>query len=57
MSATTNSKVPVTPTPFSTHEPVPGIMNYLDVQFQIVEAPAVMEGAAEGKAGGTLRLG
>jgi ribosome-interacting GTPase 1 len=57
MCATTNSKVRVTPTPFSTHEPVPGIMNYLDVQFQIVEAPAVMEGAAEGKAGGNVTLG
>jgi uncharacterized protein len=57
MNATTNSKVIVTPTPFSTHEPVPGIMNYADVQFQIVEAPAVMEGAAEGKAGGNVTLG
>ncbi len=57
MCTTTNSKVRVTPTPFSTHEPVPGIMNYLDVQFQIVEAPAVMEGAAEGKAGGNVTLG
>ena len=57
MSATTNSKVVVTPTPFSTHEPVPGIMTYKDVQFQIVEAPAVMEGAAEGKAGGNVTLG
>ena len=57
MNATTNSKVVVTPTPFSTHEPVPGIMNYMDVQFQIVEAPAVMEGAAEGKAGGNVTLG
>ena len=57
MNATTNSKVVVTPTPFSTHEPVPGIMNYKDVQFQIVEAPAVMEGAAEGKAGGNVTLG
>ncbi len=57
MNATTNSKVRVTPTPFSTHEPVPGIMNYLDVQFQIVEAPAVMEGAAEGKANGNVTLG
>lgn len=57
MCATTNSKVVVTPTPFSTHEPVPGIMNYMDVQFQIVEAPAVMEGAAEGKAGGNVTLG
>jgi len=57
MSGTTNSKVLVTPTPFSTHEPVPGIMNYLDVQFQIVEAPAVMKVAAEGKAGGQVTLG
>jgi ribosome-interacting GTPase 1 len=57
MNATTNSKVVVTPTPFSTHEPVPGIMNYLDVQFQMVEAPAVMEGASEGKAGGNVTLG
>jgi len=57
MNITTNSKVRVTPTPFSTHEPVPGIMSYKDVQFQIVEAPAVMEGAAEGKAGGNVTLG
>jgi uncharacterized protein len=57
MCATTNSKVLVTPTPFSTHEPVPGIMSYKDVQFQVVEAPAVMEGAFEGKAGGQVTLG
>ena len=57
MSASTNSKVLVTPTAFSTHQPVPGIMRYKDVQFQIVEAPAVMEGAAEGRAGGQVTLG
>ncbi len=57
MNATTNSKVRVTPTPFSTHEPVPGIMSYKDVQYQLVEAPAIMEGAAEGKAGGNVTLG
>jgi len=57
MNATTNSKVMVTPTPFSTHEPVPGIMTYKDIQYQLVEAPAVMEGAAEGKAGGNVTLG
>ena len=57
MCATTNSKVLVTPTPFSTHEPVPGIMSYSDVQFQIVEAPAVMKGSADGRAGGHVTLG
>ena len=57
MTATTNSKVVVTPTPYSTHEPVPGIMNYSDVQFQIIEAPAVMEGSADGRAAGHVTLG
>ncbi len=57
MTVTTNSKVVVTPTPYSTHEPVPGIMSYADVQFQIVEAPAVMEGSAGGRAAGHVTLG
>jgi len=57
MSAATNSKVVVTPTPYSTHEPVPGIMNYMNVQFQIVEAPAVIAGSADGRAGGHVTLG
>jgi ribosome-interacting GTPase 1 len=57
MTATTNSKVVVTPTPYSTHEPVPGIMTYGDVQFQIIEAPAVMEGSADGRAAGHVTLG
>ena len=57
MKATTNSKVLVTPTPYSTHEPVPGIMTHGDVQFQIIEAPAVMEGSADGRAAGHVTLG
>ena len=57
MTATTNSKVVVTPTPYSTHEPVPGIMDYEDVQFQIVEAPAVLEGSSNGRAAGHVTLG
>jgi hypothetical protein len=32
-------------------------MSYLDVQFQIVEAPAVMEGSADGRAAGHVTLG
>lgn len=57
MSITTNSKVAVTPAPYSTHEPVPGIMGYKDMQFQIVEAPAVIEGSADGRAAGHVTLG
>ena len=57
MAATTNSKVVVTPAPYSTNEPVPGIMNYSDVQFQIVEAPAVTEGSSKGRLAGHVTLG
>lgn len=57
LSALTNANVTVSPTPFCTREPTPGIMNYLDVQFQIVEAPAVMKGSADGKAWGLQTLG
>ena len=57
MRATTNSKVLVTPTPYSTHEPVPGIMDYGDVQFQLIEAPAVMKGSSDGRGTGNVTLG
>ena len=57
MAALTNANVTVSPTPYCTREPVPGIMNYLDVQFQLVEAPAVMHGSADGKAWGLQTLG
>jgi small GTP-binding protein len=57
LTAVTNAKVEVSPTPFTTREPVPGIMNYQDIQFQIVEAPAIMEGSADGRAWGLKTLG
>lgn len=53
----TNANVIVSPTRYCTREPVPGIMNYLDVQFQLVEAPAVMAGSANGRAWGLQTLG
>ncbi len=57
LAAVTNAKVEVSPTPYTTREPVPGIMNYKDIQFQMIEAPAVMEGSADGKAWGLQTLG
>jgi hypothetical protein len=56
LAAVTNSKVEVSPNPYTTREPVPGIMNYEDIQFQIVEAPALTEGSADGKAWGLQTL-
>jgi len=57
LSALTNANVEVSATPYTTRQPAPSSMNYLDVQFQIVEAPAVMEGAADGRAWGPVTLG
>ncbi len=56
LSAVTNAKVEVSPNPYTTREPTPGVMDYQDIQFQIVEAPALMEGSAEGRAWGLQTL-
>jgi len=57
LAAVTNAKVEVSPNPYTTREPVPGIMNYQDIQFQMIEAPALMEGSADGRAWGLQTLG
>ncbi len=56
LAATTNAKVEVSSNPYTTREPVPGILAYQDIQFQIVEAPALMEGSADGRAWGLQTL-
>ncbi len=56
LSVLTNANVVVSTVPYSTREPVPSIMNFEDVQFQIVEAPALMEGSADGRAWGLQTL-
>jgi hypothetical protein len=57
LAAVTNAKIEVSPNPYTTRESTPAIMNYLDVQFQLVEAPALMEGSADGRAWGPQTLG
>ena len=52
LAAVTNAKVEVSGNPYTTRVPVPGIMNYQDIQFQLIEAPALMEGSADGRAWG-----
>jgi ribosome-interacting GTPase 1 len=56
LSAVTNAKIEVSLAPYATREPVPSIMNFEDVQFQVVEAPALMEGSADGRAWGLQTL-
>jgi small GTP-binding protein len=57
LTALTNAKVEISPSLYTTREPVPGIMNYQDIQFQVIEAPALMEGSADGRAWGLQTLG
>lgn len=57
LAAVTNAKVEISSEPYATREPVPGILLYRDIQFQIVEIPALMEGSADGRAWGLQTLG
>jgi hypothetical protein len=56
LTAVTHAKVEVSPVPFTSRDPVPSIMNYKDIQLQIVETPAMIEGSADGKLWGSQTL-
>jgi len=56
LTAVTNAKAEVSPNPYTTRDPIPGILAYEDIQFQIVEAPSLMEGSANGRAWGLQTL-
>jgi hypothetical protein len=43
LAAVTNAKVEVSDYPYTTREPTPGMLLYKDIQFQIIEAPALTE--------------
>ena len=56
LASTTNAKAEVSSYSYTTRQPVPGIFQYEDIQFQIIEAPALMEGSAKGEACGLQTL-
>src|SRR4030042_5152214 len=56
LSALTTANVLVSAAPYATRAPVPSIMNFEDVRFQIVEAPALMDGSAGVRAWGLQTL-
>jgi len=56
LASTTNAKVEISSYSYTTRQPVPGIFKYEDLQFQIIEAPALMEGSAEGEGWGLQTL-
>ncbi len=53
----TNAKVEVSDYPYTTREPVPGMLQHEDLQFQLVEAPALVKGSVDGEAWGLQTLG
>ncbi len=53
----TNADVEVADYPYTTRKPVPGMLAFEDIQFQLIEAPALMPGAADGVAWGSRVLG
>jgi len=57
LASVTNAKVEVSDYPYTTREPVPGMLQFEDLQFQLVEAPALVKGSADGEAWGLQTLG
>jgi len=57
LTSVTNAKTEVSDYPYTTLDPVPGMFLFEDLQFQIVEAPALISGAAEGASWGQQTLG
>lgn len=57
LTSITNAKAEVSDYSFTTQEPIPGMFQFEDLQFQVVEAPALIEGAGEGEAWGLQTLG
>ena len=47
LSLLTNAKVEISNYLYTTKEPTPGMFQHQDLHFQIVEAPALMEGSAD----------
>ena len=43
LTSVTNAKTEVSDYPFTTREPVPGMLRFEDLQFQLVEAQALVE--------------
>jgi ribosome-interacting GTPase 1 len=56
LSILTNAKVEISSYPYTTKDPTPGMFQYQDLQFQLVEAPALIENATDGGTWGLKTL-
>jgi ribosome-interacting GTPase 1 len=57
LSTVTNADINVSPVAYTTIKPAPGVLYFEDMQLQIVEAPALMIGSADGRAWGLQSIG
>ena len=57
LSVVTNADIVVSPVAYTTRKPEPGVLYFEDMQLQIVETPALMDGSSGGRAGGLLSIG
>lgn len=57
LTSITNAKTEVSDYPYTTREPVPGMFQYEDLQFQIIEAPALIGAVATGESWRLQSLG
>ena len=57
LSVVTNADIVVSPVAYTTRKPEPGVLYFEDMQLQLVETPALMDGSSGGRAGGLLSIG
>ena len=55
LSLLTRARPEIADYPFTTHSPLPGMMEYEDIQIQLIDFPPWLEGRIEGNAIGALR--
>ena len=56
LSLLTNANVEISSYPYTTKEPTPGMFQYQDLQFQLVETAALMGGSSDGGTWGSQTL-
>lgn len=56
LSALTNARPAISSREFTTLDPIPGVMSFEDIQLQLIEAPPLIDGAADGESWGPLTL-
>ena len=52
LKAVTNAEPEIASYPFTTRHPIPGMLQFKDLQFQLIESPPIIRGASNGRGNG-----